>query len=302
MSGVKIQKIAYGGWDNCLQISNNIVDLVVTVDVGPRVIRYGFAGQENELGEIRAEMGMTGGSEWRMYGGHRLWISPESRERTYEPDNVPVKWKEIENGVSTAQEEGPETKVIKEMEITLDPDGPEVTINHRLTNKGIKSIELSAWAITIMNTGGIEIVPQTRNDTGLLPNRSIALWPYTSLDDSRIRLGNKFIILRQDRSNQKPLKFGTTNDNGWAAYFNNNHLFIKKYSPVKNATYPDFGVSYETYINDLMLEMETLSPLTMLGPGDYIDHQEKWELFDKIPEPSDNEESIEESLTGKVSI
>jgi hypothetical protein len=160
----------------------------------------------------------------------------------------------------------------------------------------------SAWAITIMNTGGIEIVPQTRNDTGLLPNRSITLWPYTSLDDSRIRLGNKFIILRQDRSNQKPLKFGTTNDNGWAAYFNNNHLFIKKYSPVKNATYPDFGVSYETYINDLMLEMETLSPLTMLGYGDYIEHQEKWELFDKIPEPSDNEESIEESLTGKVSI
>jgi len=198
MAGVKIQKITYGGWDNCLQISNNIVDLVVTVDVGPRIIRYGFAGLNNELGEIRAEMGKTGGSGWRMYGGHRLWISPESRERTYEPDNVPVKWKEIENGVSMVQGKGPVTNIAKDMEITLAADGTEVTINHRLTNKGMKSIELSAWAITIMNTGGIEIVPQTRIDTGLLPNRSIALWPYTSLDDSRINLGNKFIILRQD--------------------------------------------------------------------------------------------------------
>jgi len=300
MSGVVIKKIAYGGWDNCIEISNNIVDLVVTVDVGPRVIRYGFAGQENELGEIRAEMGMTGGSEWRMYGGHRLWISPESKELTYESDNVPVKWKEIGNGIRTAQEEGPETKVTKEMEITLDPDGSEVTINHRLTNKGMKSIELSAWAITIMNTGGIEIVPQTRIDTGLLPNRSITLWPYTRLDDSRIELGNKFIILRQDRSNQKPLKFGTTNDNGWAAYFNNNHLYIKKYSPVKNALYPDFGVSFETYTNDFMLEMETLSPLTELGPDENIDHLERWELFDNISVPCDNEEEIEKTLIGKV--
>ena len=300
MSGVTIQKTAYGGWDNCLQISNDIVDIVVTVDVGPRVIRYGFAGQQNELGEIRSEMGKTGGAEWRMYGGHRLWISPESRERTYEPDNVPVKWKEIGNGVSTTQEEGPETKVAKEMQITLDPDGTEVTINHRLTNKGVTSIELSAWAITIMNTGGIEIVPQSCIDTGLLPNRSITLWPYTRLDDSRMKLGNKYIILRQDSSIQQPLKFGTTNDNGWAAYFNENHLFIKKYSHVHNAAYPDFGVSYETYTNDFMLEMETLSPLIELGPNEHIDHLERWELYREIPAPSEDEEEIKKILKGKI--
>ena len=300
MSGVKIQKIAFGGWDNCIQISNNIVDLVVTVDVGPRVIRYGFAGQVNELGEIRSEMGKTGGNEWRMYGGHRLWISPESKELTYEPDNLPVKWEEIENGIRTVQEQGPKSKVTKEMQITLASEGPEVTINHRLKNKGMKPVELSAWAITVMKTGGKEVVPQTRVDTGLLPNRSITLWPYTRLDDSRIELGNKYIILRQDRSIQQPLKFGTTNDNGWAAYFNNNHLFTKKYSHVKNALYPDFGVSYETYTNDIILEIETLSPLTVLGPEEYIDHPEKWELFDEIPAPSGNEEDIEKALKGKV--
>ncbi len=300
MPGVKIQKTAYGGWNTCIEISNNIVDLVVTVDVGPRVIRYGFTGQENELGEIRSDMGRQGGTAWRMYGGHRLWISPESGERTYEPDNVPVTWKEIENGISTAQEQGPVTNVAKEMQITLAPDGPGVTINHRLTNKGREPLSLSAWAITVMKAGGKEVVPQTRSDTGLLPNRTITLWPYTRLDDGRIVPGSKFIILKQDRSIQPPLKFGTTNDNGWAAYFNNNHLFIKKYAPVRNALYPDFGVSFETYTNDVMLEMETLSPMTGLGPEEYIDHAEKWELFDNIPAPSDNEEEIEKILKGKV--
>ena len=300
MSGVKIQKIPYGGWDNCLQISNNIVDLVVTVDVGPRVIRYGFAGQENELGEIRSELGKKGGSEWKMYGGHRLWISPESTERTYESDNVPVQWEEIENGISTAQVKGPETNITKEMQITLAPDSPEVSINHRLTNKGIQSIELSVWAITVMKPGGKEVVPQTSTDTGLLPNRSMSLWPYTRLNDRRIELGNKFIMLRQDRSIQQPLKFGISNDNGWAAYVNNNHLFVKKYSHVKNARYPDFGVSFETYTNDVMLEMETLSPLTMLGPEEHVDHLERWELFDNISVPSEDEGEIEKILKGKV--
>ena len=90
MNEVRIQNVSYGGWDNCVQIANDIVDLIITVDVGPRIIRYGFADQENELCEIESSMGLTGGNEWRLYGGHRLWHSPEAKPRTYEPDNSPV--------------------------------------------------------------------------------------------------------------------------------------------------------------------------------------------------------------------
>jgi hypothetical protein len=299
MSETRIQKISYGGWNNCIQITNDVVDLIVTADVGPRIIRYGFKGMENEMCEIESDMGLTGGDEWRLYGGHRLWHSPEARPRTYEPDNSPVAWEQIPNGVKTIQEEEPRTRIQKEMRIVLSPESGEVNILHRLTNTGPWPVKLSVWSITAMATGGKEIVPQEYENTGLLPNRIVVLWPYTKMNDPRLQFGDRYITLMQNPQIRNPLKFGISNTLGWAAYFNHNHLFVKYYPLHRNARYPDFGASYETYTNNVMLEMESLSPLTMLEPGSHIEHAETWELFDNVPVPGSDEEEIDRILAGK---
>lgn len=300
MAEVTINKISYGGWDNCIEITNGIVDLIVTVDVGPRIIRYGFTGQENEMCEIESTLGLQGGDEWRIYGGHRLWHSPEDRQRTYEPDNSPVSREEIPNGIKTIQRVEESTKIRKEMEITLSPNNSRVRVLHRLTNTGLLPVELSVWSLSAMATGGKEVVPHTEKDTGLLPNRLLVLWPYTKLNDPRMSLGNKFMLLKQDPDMKQPAKFGTSNENGWAAYFNHNHLFVKYYKHTENARYPDFGVSYETYTNDFMLEMETLSPLAVMEPSASIEHTEQWELFDNVPMPPDNEVEIEKVFKNRI--
>ncbi len=300
MAEVEIKKVPYGGWDKCIQISNDIVDLIVTADIGPRIIRYGFIGQENEMCEVLSTMGLKGGSDWRIYGGHRLWHSPEDKQRTYEPDNSPVSWEEISNGIKTIQDVEPSTKIRKEMEITLSPENSGVKVLHRLTNAGLSPVELSVWSLSALAAGGMEIVPQTKKDTGLLPNRLLVLWPYTKLNDTRLTCGDKFIILRQDTNIIHPVKFGTSNENGWAAHFNHDHLFVKYHTHMENARYPDFGASYETYANDFMLEMETLSPLTLLEPNAHAEHYEKWELFDNVPMPSDDEDEIEKALKDRV--
>ena len=302
MSEIKVQKISYGGWDNCIQITNGAVDLIITTDVGPRIIRYGFIGRENVMCEVESTLGLTGGDEWRIYGGHRLWHSPESRTRTYVPDNKPVAWEETPDGIKTMQDVEVISNIKKEMEVSLEPGSSRVRINHRLTNKGVWPLELSVWSISAMAAGGKEVIPQSRQDTGLLPNRVISLWPYTSLNDSRVRWGDKYIILQHDTAIKHPFKIGIPNNAGWAAYFNNEQLFIKYYKHKMNAPYPDFGVSYETYANDFMLEMETLSPLTVVKPDASIEHMETWKLFDEIPMPSDNEEEIERTLTDRVKI
>ncbi|MBI4687031.1 MAG: hypothetical protein HY756_04525 [Nitrospirae bacterium] len=298
MPEIKIQKTHYKGWDNCVQITNGFVDLVVTTDIGPRIIRYGFIGQENEMCEIEETLGLTGGGEWRIYGGHRLWHAPEAKPRTYEPDNNTVEWEEIPGGVKTIQDVEPVSRIKKEMEITLSPENSTVRILHRLTNAGLWPIELSVWGISAMAKGGKEIIPQAYKDTGLLPNRVLSLWPYTKLNDPRVYWGNKYIIIRQEPIIKNAFKIGISNESGWAAYFNHGHLFVKHYTHYKNARYPDFGASYETYVNDFMLEMETLSPLTLLEPDTNIEHIEEWSLFDNIQMPSDSEEYIERALTG----
>ncbi|UCE72090.1 MAG: hypothetical protein JSU99_01930 [Nitrospiraceae bacterium] len=302
MSEVRIKKITYGGWQNCIELNNGIVDLVITADVGPRVIRYGLKGKANELCEVQSTLGMTGGDEWRIYGGHRLWHSPESKERTYEPDNDPVHWEEVAQGIRVVQKTETKTKLRKEIEITLYPESTEVSLMHRLTNEGLQEVELALWSLTAMAAGGVEVIPQSRRDTGLLPNRHIVLWPYSNLDDSRVCWGNSFIILKQNPAVQNPFKLGIPNEAGWAAYFNHGHLFIKYYAHEMSAAYPDFGASYETYTNDFMLEMETLSPLVYFLPGESAVHEEKWELFDNVPMPSYNEAEIQQALMDKIQV
>ena len=62
------------------KLSNGVVELVVTADVGPRILFYGFRNGENQFHEVKEDAGKNGGSEFRLYGGHRLWVSPGSGE------------------------------------------------------------------------------------------------------------------------------------------------------------------------------------------------------------------------------
>src|SRR5579864_5038025 len=89
-AAVKIEKTQYRGWPNCYRISNGEIELVVTTDVGPRIIRYGFVGGRNVFKEFEDQMGKSGESTWQARGGHRLWISPEDPVLSYALDNAPI--------------------------------------------------------------------------------------------------------------------------------------------------------------------------------------------------------------------
>ena len=42
-----LREIQYGGFGRCVELSNGEVDIVATLDCGPRIIRYGFTGGKN---------------------------------------------------------------------------------------------------------------------------------------------------------------------------------------------------------------------------------------------------------------
>ncbi|HHY79459.1 MAG TPA: hypothetical protein GX516_03735, partial [Thermoanaerobacter sp.] len=66
--------------------------------------------------------------------------------------------------------------------------------------------------------------------------------------------------------------------------------------PQHDATYPDFGVSFETYTNDWMLEIETLSPFTKLQPGETVEHIEEWELYNNVNVKDIDEGAFDEAV------
>lgn len=304
MSAVKISKTEFAGWPNCIKISNGIVDLIVTTDVGPRIIFYGFKGGPNHMKVFADQAGKTGADEWMSYGGHRLWHSPEERPRTYDEDNFPCEWKKVENGIWARSVMDPWVQVDKEMEIILDPNSSHVTINHKITNRNAWDIEFSVWCITVMEEGGREIIPQITEGPELLPNRTLTLWTYSKMNDPRVSWLDKYIMLDQDSKAKTPFKLGLPVPAGWAAYSNFGQLFVKRFEFNEDADYPDFGLcSYESYTNNEMLEMESLSPLWLVEPGDASTHVEVWELHDHVERPEtekDIEKNILPIIQGKV--
>lgn len=290
---VKIEKVNYKGWPNCYRISNGVIDLIVTTDVGPRIIRFGFVGDENEFKEFENMLGRTGDKEWLPYGGHRLWHAPEDPIRTYYPDNKPVKIEIKENFVRLTQQIEETTGIQKEIDIYMTENKAEVKIVHRLINRNLWTVELAPWALSVMAPGGKAIFPLPPRGThpeNLLPTSLISIWAYTDMSDPRWYWGKKYVMLKQDVNSKTPQKAGFMNPDGWAAYVRNGHLFVKTFDFIPSAKYPDFGCNSETWTNSEILEVESLGPLVNLEPGKSVEHVEKWYLFKNVPEPRNDEE------------
>jgi hypothetical protein len=92
MAAAKIEKTEYKGHEG-YRLSSDEVEMILLTDVGPRVIRYAFVGGRNILKEMSAaeEASMTAGQDWKLYGGHRIWVGPELPSYTYAADNEPTK-------------------------------------------------------------------------------------------------------------------------------------------------------------------------------------------------------------------
>ncbi len=289
-----MRKINYGGWPNCIELSNGQIDLVATTDVGPRIIRLGFAHGKNIFKEFPDQIGKTGGDKWTNYGGHRFWHAPEVMPDTYVPDNSPIEHKWDGQTLRLIQPVEASTGLQKEIEVTLDAKTNSARLVHRLTNRNKFSVEAAAWALSVMQGPGRAIFPQEPPVNQLLPVRSLALWGYTNMRDERWLWGTKYIQARCDPGATASQKIGMMNRPGWAAYVRGDELFLKRFGFDAKAVYPDFGCNNECYTRGDMLEVESLGPLSKLSSGAAVEHVEQWFLFNaKIPE---DENGIDKEL------
>lgn len=284
---VKIEKVAYFNQPNCYRLSNGTVEVIVTTDIGPRIIRYGFIGGENIFGEVPETSLKTDLGEWKPWGGHRLWTAPEGMPRSYSPDNSPIEFKILSNNsVRLTQPTEPKTGIQKEMTVTLAEQGTGVTVNHKITNRNLWAVEVAPWAMSVMHAGGTIILPQEpyrSHDDYLQPARPLVFWHYTKLSDPRWTIGDKYIQLRVVADMKESQKVGLANKQGWAAYRSGSILFVKHFAYQDGATYPDYGSNNEIYTAGPFAEIETLGPLRRVEAGDSSEHVENWNLFIDVP-------------------
>ncbi len=264
-------------------LENQFIQLEYLVH-SARIVRFSLKGKDNLFADLQKPSLQTPYGDFKFRGGHRIWHSPEAIPRTYMPDNEGAEINGIPNGVRISMPTEPWTNIAKAIEIELNPDQPQVILRHELRNDGAWAVEFAPWALTMLRLGGVGIFPQPTGNTdesGLLSNRHLELWPYTRLNDPRLTLRDDFILIRATTS-LPAVKIGYLNTHGWMAYWLDGVLFVKRFNLQPGAAYPDHGCNAETYCNDEFIELETLGPLTKVEPGESVLHSETWEVYTEL--------------------
>jgi len=287
-----IDRVTWGGWENCIRLQNDHIELVITTELGPRIISCGRPGGKNLFHVDDATRGKNGGEDWWLYGGHRLWHAPEDPVRTYQPDNSPVTVETLSDTQTrfvTPIEAM--SGIQKTITITLRDDG-KTTVHHTLTNHGAWPLEFAVWSLSVMAPGSTAILPlpsRGEHPRDLLPNTRLIFWPYADLSDKRWTLGYEYILLRQETTGL-PQKVGGLVDRGWLACANNGDLFVKWFDCDTQAPYPDMGCNAELFTNTNFLELESLGPIMTVEPGASISHTETWRVFAGVPVPTSDDD------------
>ncbi len=263
-------------------LENKYIRLEYLTSSGPRIVRFSPTGKKNLFAELPGFILQTALGPFSFYGGHRLWCSPEIMPETYCPDDDGLIVGKMENGVTLLQR----TKVgiDKSIEIRLSLDHAVVTLTHRITNTGLKAVNLAPWALTMFQLGGVVILPQPVGNVdpdGLFPNRTMAVWPYTRINDPRLVLRDDYLLLTA-RPDLPPVKIGYYNPSGWMAYWLDGTLFRKSSDVRLGEKYPDGGCNAEVFCSDKFVELESLGPQTIIEPGSGVTLIEKWEIFSTL--------------------
>ena len=185
---VSIKEIeSFKDYGRCICVTNGVIEAYVTVDIGPRIIRFGYVDGQNIMCSNRKAFGPKDdkeftdyfgeGKRWENLGGHRIWLSPESYPETYYPDLEPVSYEITENGAVFTPNPEVENGAAKSLEIKMDADDANMQVIMRVKNISEKDKDFAVWGLSVSEKGGTLIIPMNTNDTGLLSNRIIGPIP-----------------------------------------------------------------------------------------------------------------------------
>lgn len=296
---ITIKETTYKNFGKCLSLCNDSVEVLVTIDIGPRIIKCNLIGRDNLMFEDIERKKVTdvsslygAGKQFYNYGGHRMWFSPEKFPDTYYPDTEKVVYSVNPTGASFEAPVQAITGLQFSISITMDESAPRFTVVQSVKNTQKKEVTGALWGLSVMDKNGVVIVPQPKDETGLLPNRNLVLWPYTKMSDERFYVGDEYIALRQAFEAPTNLKFGINNTAGKSAYVKDGQALVKDVPHLAGEIYPDGGCSFESYSGDLFIEAESLSPLKTLGHGESIVHTEEWALIPDVTLDEMNEDTL----------
>ena len=284
---------------DALRLDGEGLSVTVTTGMGPRILAFGVTGRPNLLVEQPdATIEVPGLPRYRMLGGHRLWHTPEVPATTYRPDESPVTVTPFDGGVDLLGADDPIQGVRKRLRVTLTQGGLQVA--HEVRNTSAVPLTTAAWAITQVPPRGEAWIPLTEGELqgSYLPNRAIVLWPYSSLADPRLSLEDGLAIVRGVAGSPGRVKVGTQRERGWIAW-RDGATVLSIRAAQEPGTYGDMGAGTQCYSCGDFVELETISPATLLEPGAAVEHRQTWQIASVDPAAGRDEVLVQLGLTAR---
>jgi hypothetical protein len=281
---MQINNIKFENIENCYEIICGNQKMIISANFGPRILYFGFKNGSNILFADRDSKVTY--NNWKIYGGHRLWISPEAND-TYSPDNQTVQVLKSENAIQfTFNDE----KLQLDRTIKISEKNKRFQVEHIVENIGKFLYPGAIWALTCVNPIGTVFLPW--NSLGHWTMSKIIYWQNWAGHTSKItssqyqKTQDLFLI----KANGEEGKVGTAGYEGFIGITTADYTFIKKFNRSLTQDYPDDNCAIECYTSSNFIELETLSPNTIFMPGVPVSHTEEWILLDKPVNTNNNSE------------
>ncbi len=278
--------ISQNGYNNCIELSNGDVRVVLEPNMGGRVLVYEKAGvnvlyRNPEQDGLVYEPGMVINHP----SGGRFDIGPE-KTIPKRPNLFFGRWEAKITGkrmaeLSSMPDSATGVRLVRRFR--LADNGSKLECTQTIINISKETKSYCFWSRTFAKGGGISLTPLNPNSR--FPKGYIVYGPGNVMDfmpadepSTGIREGILEIIAPPTRP-----KFVMDNTEGWLAYITtDNQLFIKTYPIYPKRVYAEMSAATSSiwYNGNEMCEIEPIGPLEIIKPGRSASFTETWYLKD----------------------
>jgi hypothetical protein len=294
---VSVRSISYPEWDGGIEVSNADTRLVVVPSIG-RVMHYSTKGDENLLWTNPVFNGITkpvgeyltrGDSVvWANFGGDKVWPTPqdlfeEINGRAWPPDpwfdGARHEFEMLEDGVRLISPVSRFCGAQVTRTIRLADSGSKVTIRQELTKKqpaqdeSVEPIPHTIWSVTQIHNPQ-EALFRLNPESHL--ERRYYVFPFEPRAADNFYTRDSIGIFIPDSAHTQ--KVGADSDE-WLAAILGDQVFGQFFDRRENVTYPEGNLGATVYTSPEYTELELLSPLQELKPGESMEYTIVWDIL-----------------------
>ncbi len=274
---MQVEMTSFEQWQHAVRLTAGRAEMIVVTAVGPRILSLRSGGGQNVL--FVDHEGISRG-DWRIYGGHRIWLGPEA-EASYAPDNVPCAVDVRDNVVEISAPVDPLSLLQKVMIVSAE--GETFRVRNIIRNTGTTLAPCVVWCLTCIRPDAKVCFPWGRPGQWVM--KKICYWQSwcggghgSDIRSRQWQPGEDVFVI--DPTGEEG-KVGTSGYEGWicAAFPHAGATLFKRFAYHEGAAYVDEGCALQCYTCAKFIELESLSPQTVLHPGEQLCHEERFSIL-----------------------